>query len=116
MADVSRVLLPFVLVGLALLLEQARADPADNSSTIEQAAAATPTAPARQDGNVIKSSPDAEQKNPAKSPSIIKMLEGRENDVVLWVSIATVSFIIGWICGGNYYLRRDRTRRRKLRF
>jgi hypothetical protein len=44
------------------------------------------------------------------------MLEGRENDLVLWASIAGVAFIIGWICGGNYYVRRDRSRRRKLRF
>jgi hypothetical protein len=112
MAVVSRVLLPFVLVCLALLLEQSRADPPDNSTM----SAATPTAAAPQGGDATKSSPAAEQKTPAKSPSIIKMLEGRENDLVLWVSIAAVSFIIGWICGGNYYLRRDRTRRRKLRF
>jgi hypothetical protein len=113
MAVVSRVLLPFVLVCLALLLEQSRADPADNSSTTS---AATPTAAAQQGGDATRSSPAAEQKTPAKSPSIIKMLEGRENDLLLWASIAAVSFIIGWICGGNYYLRRDRTRRRKLRF
>ena len=63
------------------------------------------------------SSPAAEPKTPAaKSPSLIKMLEGRENDLVLWASIAGVAFIIGWICGGNYYVRRDRSRRRKLRF
>jgi hypothetical protein len=62
-------------------------------------------------------SPDPEQKTPAtKSPSIIQMLEGRENDLILGLSIAVIFFIVGWICGGNYYLRRDRARRRKLRF
>jgi hypothetical protein len=62
-------------------------------------------------------SPDAEQKIPAaKSPSIIQMLEGRENDLILGLSIAVIFFVVGWICGGNYYLRRDRARRRKLRF
>lgn len=63
------------------------------------------------------SSPDAEQKTPAaKSPSIIQMLEGRENDLILWLAIAVIFFVVGWICGGNYYLRRDRLRRTKLRF
>jgi len=62
-------------------------------------------------------SPGAEQKIPAaKSPSIIQMLEGRENDLILGLSIAVIFFVVGWICGGNYYLRRDRARRRKLRF
>jgi len=62
-------------------------------------------------------SPDAEQKIPAvKAPSIIQMLEGRENDLILGLSIAVIFFVVGWICGGNYYLRRDRARRRKLRF
>jgi hypothetical protein len=51
-----------------------------------------------------------------KSPSIIQMLEGREKDLILWASIAVGAFIIGWILGGNYYLRRDRARSRKLRF
>ena len=46
----------------------------------------------------------------------IEMLEGRENDLFLWVSIAAVAFAIGWIFGGNYYLRRDRARSKKLRF
>jgi hypothetical protein len=44
------------------------------------------------------------------------MLEGRENDMIIWVSIAAVAFVIGWILGGNYYLRRDRARSKKLRF
>ena len=51
-----------------------------------------------------------------KSPSIIQMLEGREHDLMIWVSIAAVAFAIGWILGGNYYLRRDRARSKKLRF
>jgi hypothetical protein len=62
-------------------------------------------------------SPVKEPNIPAeKSPSIIQMLEGRESDLLIWLSIAVVSFMIGWIFGGNYYLRRDRVRRRKLRF
>jgi hypothetical protein len=52
----------------------------------------------------------------AKSPPLIHLLEGREGDIVLWLAIAVAFFFIGWICGGNYYLRRDRFRRTKLRF
>jgi hypothetical protein len=44
------------------------------------------------------------------------MLEGREHDLVIWASIGVVAFVIGWILGGNYHLRRDRARSRKLRF
>jgi len=46
----------------------------------------------------------------------MELLEGRERDMVLWLTIAVAFFLIGWICGGNYYLRRDRIRRTKLRF
>jgi hypothetical protein len=51
-----------------------------------------------------------------KAPSLIELLEGRETDMMLWAVIAIVFFLIGWICGGHYYLRRDRARRTKLRF
>jgi uncharacterized protein YraI len=33
-----------------------------------------------------------------------------------WLGTALCIFILGWICGGNFYLRRDRIRRKKLRF
>ena len=115
MADLSRVFLPFALACFALLSEQSTVDPADHSSQLEEIAS-VPANPAEKDGNVAPSTATAEQKAPAQSPSIIEMLEGRESDLTLWASIAAVAFIIGWICGGNYYLRRDRTRRTKLRF
>ena len=51
-----------------------------------------------------------------RAPSLIELLDGREADVILWVCIAVVFFLIGWISGGHYYLRRDRTRRTRLRF
>jgi len=52
----------------------------------------------------------------SKSSALIHVLEGREGDMILWLAIAAAFFLIGWICGGNYYLRRDRLRRTKLRF
>jgi hypothetical protein len=60
----------------------------------------------------------AQSKTPeaAKSPSILQMLEGHETELMVGAAIAAAFFIIGWICGGNYYLRRDRLQRRKIRF
>jgi hypothetical protein len=51
-----------------------------------------------------------------KSRSIMQMLEGHETELLVAAAIAVVFFSVGWICGGNYYLRRDRRRRSKLRF
>jgi hypothetical protein len=120
MVDVSRVFLPFVLVCLALLWDQSRLESSDQNAATDNiavlASASTPT-PTQKRESSTPTSPVAEQKAPAeKSPSIIQMLEGRENDLILWVSIAAVAFAIGWIFGGNYYLRRDRARSKKLRF
>jgi hypothetical protein len=58
-----------------------------------------------------------EQKSAAaKSPSILQMLEGHETELMIAAAIATTFFLIGWICGGHYYLRRDRRRRTKIQF
>jgi len=58
-----------------------------------------------------------ERKTPShRAPSLIELLDGREADMILWACIAMVFFLIGWISGGHYYLRRDRARRTKLRF
>ena len=120
MVGVSRVFLPFVLVCLALSWDQSRLESSDKNRATGNAAvlvsASTPT-PTQKRESSTPTSPVADQKVPAeKSPSIIQMLEGRENDLILWLSIAAVAFAIGWIFGGNYYLRRDRARSKKLRF
>src|SRR5262245_4398666 len=120
MFDVNRVFLSFVLVGLALLSDESRLESSDKNAAIDNtaglAAASTPT-PNQKRENTTSTSPVVESKPLAeKSPSIIQMLEGRENDMIIWVSIAAVAFVIGWILGGNYYLRRDRARSKKLRF
>jgi hypothetical protein len=58
-----------------------------------------------------------EQKSAAaKSPSILQMLEGHETELMIAAAIAATFFLIGWICGGHYYLRRDRQRRTRIRF
>jgi hypothetical protein len=60
--------------------------------------------------------PQEENKLPEKSPSILQMLEGHETELMVAAAFAAAFFFIGWICGGNYYLRRDRRRRTKIRF
>jgi hypothetical protein len=141
MVSVSHVLFPVALICLALLGGESRVESSDDKPTTERVRFLNFRPPPSQSsvpssrGSVLVPlaatkawviqvressaaiSPDAEQKAPAaKSPSIIQMLEGRENDLILWLAIAVIFFVVGWICGGNYSLRRDRTRRRKLRF
>ena len=120
MARVSRFLLPLVLTGIVLLSDLSWLESANKNTTTDNAvgrgSAATPT-PTQKPESSAPPSPVAEQKTPdEKSPSIIQMLEGREHDLILWVSIAFIAFAIGWILGGNYYLRRDRARSKRLRF
>ena len=122
MARVSRVLLPFVLTGIVLLSDLSWLESSNKNTTTDNAvglaSASTPTpTPTQKSERSAPASPVAEQKTPdEKSPSIIQMLEGREHDLILWVSIAIIAFAIGWILGGNYYLRRDRARSKRLRF
>ena len=52
----------------------------------------------------------------SKPAPVVKVLEGKEWQIVLWLGAALGISIIGWICGGNYYLRRDRIRRSRLHF
>jgi hypothetical protein len=121
MVGVSRVFLPVVLACITFVSDLSRLEPSGQKPKTEipvvLAAGSTTTTPTQKPENSTPTAPATEQENPAeKSPSIIQMLEGRESDLLLWLSIAVVSFMIGWIFGGNYYLRRDRVRRRKLRF
>jgi hypothetical protein len=51
----------------------------------------------------------------AKSPSILQMLEGHETELKIGFLIAGIAFLLGWLCGGSYYLRRERKSWRKLR-
>lgn len=65
----------------------------------------------------ISPSPEVARKTSEGKPlPLIKVIEGREWEILRWFGAAFCVFIIGWICGGNYYLRRDRIRRSKLHF
>lgn len=51
-----------------------------------------------------------------KQPSpLIRFLEGKKWEIFGWVGGILCSFTLGWVLGGNYYLRRDHMRRTKLR-
>jgi hypothetical protein len=78
-------------------------------TTAARLAAAKSSAPAT-------TPPREQNSSSSKFPSLIQLLEGREADIALWLAIAVAFFFIGWICGGNYYVRRERHRRTKLRF
>jgi len=51
----------------------------------------------------------------SKSPSGLQMLEGHETELKIGFLIAGIAFLLGWLCGGSYYLRRERKSWRKLR-
>ncbi len=46
----------------------------------------------------------------------VKGSQGRVWEIASWVIVPSCIFVLGWILGGNYYLRRDRIERTKLRF
>lgn len=91
----------------------AAAIPASQSPTVappkagESSKTATPPTPAAV----------APQRAPeAKSQSILQMIEGHEAEVKIAALVAALAFVLGWFCGGSYYLRRERKARHKLRF
>jgi SH3-like domain-containing protein len=79
-------------------------------------------APAKAGGST-KTTPPAtpagaapQQASEAKSQSILQMIEGHEAEVKIAALVAAIAFVLGWFCGGSYYVRRERRARRKLRF
>jgi hypothetical protein len=53
---------------------------------------------------------------PGQAPSLIQSLEGREGDLTIWISIAVIFFLGGWLGGNISERRRERSRRGRLRF
>jgi hypothetical protein len=92
------------------------------STSATSAPASTTSAPTQSvPSSVIKAPPSAAQPAApkaaaAKPQSILQMIEGHETEFKIGVLIAVGSFVLGWICGGSYYVRRERKRRGKLRF
>lgn len=119
-------LISFTFLGLVFLLSGASAEPADKSGKIQGESHVN-----------LRSGPDlghpliavqevtvegeegrrVEWKTPKAEPQpLIEALGGRGWEIFWWLGLAVCVFFLGWICGGNYYLRRDRIKRTKLRF
>ena len=71
------------------------------------------------------SSPEFESSPPKTLAVVPRMIEtsvpvnasqGQVWEIFGWIIIPSCLFALGWILGGNYYLRRDRIERTKLRF
>ncbi|MBI4528291.1 MAG: SH3 domain-containing protein [Deltaproteobacteria bacterium] len=69
-------------------------------------------------GNVsVRGFPGSEPHNPEAGSWLIRWVFGQTSwEYLRWAGGVLGIFFIGWICGGNYYLRRDRIRRTRLRF
>jgi len=50
-----------------------------------------------------------------KAPSLLQMLEAHELEVKIALLAAGIAFVLGWFCGGHYYIRREHRHRRRLR-
>ncbi len=71
-------------------------------------------------------SPPEIEGSPPKTPAVVprkietsvpvNAIQGRVREFVSWILVPSCIFVLGWILGGNYYLRRDRIERTKLRF
>lgn len=80
----------------------------------------TTARPTREEGGAelpSASAPHLARRMPEVQPlPVSKVLEGRKWEVLGWLGAAFCIFVLGWICGGNYYLRRDRIKRTKIHF
>jgi uncharacterized protein YraI len=58
------------------------------------------------------------EKELPEAKTLLPIEMGRERllEIAAWLAAALCIFILGWVFGGNYYLRRDRNERNKLHF
>lgn len=58
------------------------------------------------------------EKELPEAKTLLPIEMGRERllEIAAWFAAALCIFILGWVFGGNYYLRRDRNERNKLHF
>ena len=81
-----------------------------------RAASAAPAPPPTTKAAPKPASIDPPKEPESKSQSIMQMLEGHESEAKIGLIIAAIAFVLGWLCGGGYYARRERKSRHKLRF
>lgn len=51
---------------------------------------------------------------PAKSRALIDLVAGREMEIAIWLGVALLTFVLGWICGSIHSMRRERVKRSRL--
>ncbi|MBM4262635.1 MAG: hypothetical protein FJ145_14540 [Deltaproteobacteria bacterium] len=51
-----------------------------------------------------------------KSRPLIDLLVGGGLGTAIWLGVAVLTFVLGWICGGIHSLRRERLKRSRLMF
>lgn len=69
-----------------------------------------------EEGQILALQKEDSPASQSKPWSVVRVLEGKKREILRWFLAAVCVFILGWVCGGNYYLRRDRANRTKLRF
>ena len=87
-----------------------------SKDTAPTAVPAAPVPPPTTKAAPKPASLDPPKEPEAKSQSIMQMLEGHESEAKIGLIIAALAFVLGWLCGGGYYARRERKSRHKLRF
>lgn len=70
----------------------------------------------RRQPEIITTSPVEKEFPKARMLLLILKSQERLLEIATWFAVALCIFILGWIFGGNYYLRRDRKERSKLHF
>ncbi|HEX6770007.1 MAG TPA: SH3 domain-containing protein [Candidatus Binatia bacterium] len=106
---------------------QPQVAPPQKSAAVAAPAAATGTgkpqnvpAPATQAAkapapNSIVTEVAGTQTTDGKAPSLLQILDAHESEVKIGLLVAGIAFVIGWFCGGHYYIRREHKHRRRLR-
>lgn len=68
------------------------------------------------DSEVTSSPPSERRVVRGRRIPLILLLEGKKWEILRWLGVFVCIFVLGWICGGSYYLRRERAQRSRLRF
>lgn len=89
----------------------AKAPATPASATPAAAPALVPTTPVAKGPEPFKVTGNAA---PAKSRPLIDLVAGREMETAIWLGVALLTFVLGWICGGIHSMRRERVKRSRL--
>ncbi len=120
---------PIIEVSLAGSTQQRQPETVKPEPVVEQPEEVLPTPIVAQVKVQVEkppASPPEFESSPPKTQAVVprkietsvpvKASQGRGWEIVSWILVPSCIFVLGWILGGNYYLRRDRIERTKLRF